>query len=144
MSLPSGRRLAIDFGQVRSGIAISDALGMIATPLETIDTPKLLARIGELAREFDLQTIYLGLPAHLSGSEGESARLVRHFADQLVEQKIAPIFLVDERLSSKSAEQSKEMVERFGIDAVAAAHILEFALTGERNTGKRFGEAVNA
>ena len=52
-------------------------------------------------------------------------------------------FLVDERLSTKSANQSKELVEKFGIDAVAAAEILNLALAGERNSGKRFGEEVN-
>ena len=143
MSLPRGRRLAIDYGQVRSGIAISDLLGMFASPLETATTAALSQRVKELAGEFEIQTIYMGLPSHLSGNEGASAGLVRTFATSLKNLGIAPVFLVDERLSTKSANQSKELVEKFGIDAVAAAEILDLALAGERNSGKRFGEEVN-
>ena len=143
MSLPSGRRLAIDYGQVRSGIAISDLLGLFASPLESVSTAALSQRLKDLAGEFEIQTIYIGMPSHLSGNEGASAGLVRTFAISLKHLAIAPVFLVDERLSTKSANQSKELVEKFGIDAVAAAEILNFALAGERNSGKQFGEEVN-
>jgi len=143
MSLPSGRRLAIDYGQVRSGIAISDINGLIATPLETISSSTLLDRLLEIGSEYEISAIYLGLPAHLSGAEGESARLVREMARKIADIKVAPVYLVDERLSTKSAFQAKELVERFGVDAVAAAEILELSLSGERNSGKRFGEAMN-
>jgi putative Holliday junction resolvase len=143
MSLPSGRRLAIDYGQVRSGIALSDINGLIATPLETILSSTLLDRLREIGSEYEISAIYLGLPAHLSGVEGESARLVREMARKIADIKIAPVYLVDERLSTKSAINAKELVERFGVDAVAAAEILELSLSGERNSGKRFGEAMN-
>jgi putative Holliday junction resolvase len=143
MSLPSGRRLAIDYGQVRSGIALSDINGLIATPLETILSSTLLDRLLEIGSEYEISAIYLGLPAHLSGAEGESARLVREMARKIADIKVAPVYLVDERLSTKSAFQAKELVERFGVDAVAAAEILELSLSGERNSGKRFGEAMN-
>jgi putative Holliday junction resolvase len=143
MSLPSGRRLAIDYGQVRSGIALSDINGLIATPLETILSSTLLDRLLEIGSEYEISAIYLGLPAHLSGAEGESARLVREMARKIADIKVAPVYLVDERLSTKSAIHAKELVERFGVDAVAAAEILELSLSGERNSGKRFGEAMN-
>jgi RNase H-fold protein (predicted Holliday junction resolvase) len=64
-------------------------------------------------------------------------------ARKIADIKVAPVYLVDERLSTKSAIHAKELVERFGVDAVAAAEILELSLSGERNSGKRFGEAVN-
>ena len=143
MSLPSGRRLAIDYGQVRSGIALSDINGLIATPLETILSSTLLDRLLEIGSEYEISAIYLGLPAHLSGAEGEFARLVREMARKIADIKVAPVYLVDERLSTKSAIHAKELVERFGVDAVAAAEILELSLSGERNSGKRFGEAMN-
>ena len=143
MSLPSGRRLAIDYGQVRSGIAISDINGLIATPLETISSSTLLDRLLEIRGEYEIAAIYLGLPAHLSGVEGESARLVREVAKKIAAIKVAPVYLVDERLSTKSAAKAKEIVERFGVDAVAAAEILDFSLSGERSSAQRFGEAVN-
>jgi len=103
----------------------------------------LLDRLLEIGSEYEISAIYLGLPAHLSGAEGESARLVREMARKIADIKVAPVYLVDERLSTKSAFQAKELVERFGVDAVAAAEILELSLSGERNSGKRFGEAMN-
>lgn len=143
MSLPNGRRVAIDFGQVRCGIATSDALGLLPSPLETVATEKIMERIKELSDEQSILTIYIGLPAHLSGAEGSSAQLTREFAGKLAQLHIAPVHLVDERLSTKSASAAKELVDRFGIDAVAAAMILELALAGEKASGKRFGELVN-
>jgi len=143
MSLPNGRRVAIDFGQVRYGIATSDALGLLPSPLETVATEKIMERIKELSDEQSILTIYIGLPAHLSGAEGSSAQLTREFAGKLAQLHIAPVHLVDERLSTKSASAAKELVDRFGIDAVAAAMILELALAGEKASGKRFGELVN-
>lgn len=143
MSLPNGRRVAIDFGQVRCGIATSDALGLLPSPLETVATEKIMERIKELSDEQSILTIYIGLPAHLSGAEGSSAQLTREFAGKLAQLHIAPVHLVDERLSTKSASAAKELVDRFGIDAVAAVMILELALAGEKASGKRFGELVN-
>jgi len=143
MSLPIGRRIAVDFGQTRSGIATSDPLGLIATPLETLPTETLIARIRQLADDEFVLTIYIGLPAHLSGEEGASAKSARDFAKELARLKIAQVQLVDERLTTKSAHDSKELVERFGVDAVAAAKILEFALAGEASKGERFGEAID-
>ena len=61
----------------------------------------------------------------------------------MAQLRIAPVHLVDERLSTKSASAATELVDRFGIDAVAAAMILELALAGEKASGKRFGELVN-
>jgi putative Holliday junction resolvase len=143
MSLPNGRRVAIDFGQVRCGIASSDALGLLPSPLETVATEKIIERIKELSDEQSILTIYIGLPAHLSGAEGSSAQLTREFASKLAQLRIAPVHLVDERLSTKSASAATELVDRFGIDAVAAAMILELALAGEKASGKHFGELVN-
>ena len=143
MSLPNGRRVAIDFGQVRCGIASSDDLGLLPSPLETVATEKIMERIKELSDEQSILTIYIGLPAHLSGAEGSSAQLTREFASKLAQLRIAPVHLVDERLSTKSASAATELVDRFGIDAVAAAMILELALAGEKASGKRFGELVN-
>ena len=143
MSLPNGRRVAIDFGQVRCGIASSDALGLLPSPLETLATEKIMERIKELSDEQAILTIYIGLPAHLSGQEGSSAQSTREFASKLAQLGIAPVYLVDERLSTKGAGAAKELVDRFGIDAVAAAMILELALAGEKASGNRFGELVN-
>ena len=143
MSAPSGRRIAIDFGQIRSGIAVSDQSGLIASPLETIQTEVLIERIQSLAEEANVYAIYVGLPAHLSGAEGSSAKKVREFAAVLSKLALAPVYLVDERLSTKSSSSEKGLIEKYGIDAVAATQILELALAGERASGKRFGELVD-
>jgi putative Holliday junction resolvase len=142
MSLPNGRRLAIDFGEVRCGLAISDHLGLIATPFETLATEKVIDRISSLCQEDEILTIYIGLPAHLSGKEGVLAALARRFAKEISALNLAPVHLVDERLTTKSASSSKSLVERYGVDAVAAAKILELALAGEKSSGLRFGEAL--
>jgi putative Holliday junction resolvase len=142
MNLPSGSRIAIDFGIERVGIASSDAIGMIASPVGTYSRDEVFLKLKDLASEQNIVAIYFGLPKHLKGFEGEIAELARRFAHQIQELDIAPIFLVDERLTSSSAQVKKELVGKFGIDAVAAQEILEFALNGERLSGRFFGEAI--
>ncbi len=142
MNLPSGSRIAIDFGIERVGIASSDAIGMIASPVGSYSRDEVFLKLKDLASEHNIVAIYLGLPKHLKGFEGEIAELARGFAYQIQELDIAPIFLVDERLTSSSAQLKKELVGKFGIDAVAAQEILEFALNGERLSGRFFGEAI--
>ena len=143
MSLPVGRRIAIDLGLTRNGIAISDREGIFATPLGSYSDEELLLTLKELAAEDDVLCIYVGLPKHLSGNEGSSAVFAREKAKIIAELDIAPVYLVDERLSTKSAERETEAVKRFGIDAVAAGQILEFALQGEKSKGNLFGEMFN-
>ena len=142
MTLPSGSRIGIDFGIERVGIALSDPVGIIASPVGSFSRDEVFLKLKNIASENDIAAIYLGLPKHLKGFEGETAKLAREFAQQVQELDIGPLFMVDERLTSSSAQLKKELVQKFGIDAVAAQEILEFALNGERLSGRFFGEAI--
>lgn len=143
MSLMAGHRIAIDFGEKRFGVAISDASGMLANPVGTFDKQELFLKMKEIAEDMEISTIYVGLPLHLSGAEGSSAILAREFARSVEDLGIAPVRLVDERLSTKSAAEERALVSKYGIDSVAAAEILRIALEGERIQGRIFGRKID-
>lgn len=77
------RILGIDHGTVRCGLAVSDALGWMAHPLETVPAEQAPARIAELVRQLPAAAVVLGLPLRLDGSEGPAAERVRRFAERL-------------------------------------------------------------
>jgi len=99
--------LGIDHGQARIGVAVSDALGMMAHPLETVSNKGTAAiqRITELAAEKGASRIIVGLPRNMDGSEGDSAKSARAFATQLQEATGLPVDLRDERLTTAGAQR---------------------------------------
>ncbi len=106
------RILAIDPGKKRVGLAVSDPFGNFAVGLDTLNNyegkdlvPELLA----VCQQYEVQTIVMGLPLHMSGEEGEGAVQARALAALLSERLQLPIELMDERLTSKIAEQSLRM-----------------------------------
>lgn len=136
------RKLALDIGQARIGIAISQ--GSLSLPHSTLkNDDQALGQILEIANH--AVCIYIGLPLSLSGSHTNSTQMALDFANELSQKTAVPIRMVDERLTSKSASQAlykagKNSREQKGIiDASAAAMILEFALNSERDgfAGKR-------
>lgn len=134
-----GRRLGIDYGQARVGIAICDADGLIATPLTTLkNDSKLFVAIEDLINEYQPTGIYLGKPKHLSGVEGATVELVAAFAERLQESFDLPITYVDERLTSGHAEKllksaGKSSRESRGlVDQLAAVAILELGIQIEK------------
>ena len=134
-----GRRLGIDYGQARVGIAICDADGMVATPLVTLKNDKsLFAKLSEVIDEHNIVGVYLGKPKHLSGVEGATVELVSGFAQRFVESFEIPITYVDERLTSGGAEKllkaaGKNSKESRGlIDQLAAVAILELGMQFEK------------
>ena len=134
-----GRRLGIDYGQARVGIAICDADGMVATPLVTLKNDKsLFAKLSEVIDEHNIVGVYLGKPKHLSGVEGATVELVSGFAQRFVESFEIPITYVDERLTSGGAEKllkaaGKNSKESRGlIDQLAAVAILEIGMQFEK------------
>ena len=151
--LPSGRRLAIDFGDVRIGLAVSDTTALVASPLRTIQNSvdnvvALNQEIASIVLDDAISVVYIGLPIHLSGGEGTSTEKVRHFAQELrsyigshIEMR-----LVDERLSTKSAiSQAKSIgkkLTREDVDQMAAVAILEFALQWESSSGRLAGDEI--
>ncbi len=102
------RILALDPGTKRIGVAISDPLKMIASPLENIDAEPFaafLVRLKELIREKEVELILVGMPRNMDGSYGESAAKVREFVTVLKEAIQVPIQTVDERLTSAQANR---------------------------------------
>jgi len=104
------RILAIDFGDRRIGVAISDPLGMFAIGIETIDTPREKERLSQLSdycKQYDVIKIIAGLPKHMNGTEGEAVQKVRHFVSLFETAGITcPVEFLDERLTSVIAQQT--------------------------------------
>ncbi len=105
----AGRVMGIDYGSRRVGVAMSDSLRTVATPLETIEvaTPKLLfRRLRELVEEHQVTAVVVGLPLHMDGGRGELAVAAEAFAEKIRRQvpKVG-VHLWDERLSSAEAER---------------------------------------
>jgi putative holliday junction resolvase len=149
-----GVRLGVDVGTVRVGLALSDPSGLLATPLETVArrgavTGSDLARIAEVVTESDIVEVIVGLPRSLSGDEGASARAARAYA-VVIARRVAPVpvRLVDERLSTVSAQQHlreagvKGRRHRPVVDQAAAVVILQSALDSERASGRPPGSPV--
>lgn len=144
-----GRRLGIDVGAVRIGVAQCDPEGLIATPVVTLpvgqDSIKELRR---LAQESEAIEIVVGLPTSLSGIEGEAAQKARDFAAKIRGEILTPIRLVDERLSTVVATHAmrqsgvRAKKGRASIDQAAAVVILQSALDAERVSGRPPGEVV--
>ena len=134
-----GRRLGIDYGQARVGIAICDVDGMVATPLVTLKNDKsLFTKLTQLIDEHNIVGVYLGKPKHLSGVEGATVELVSAFAQRFSESFEVPITYVDERLTSGGAEKllkaaGKNSRESRGlVDQLAAVAILELGIQIEK------------
>jgi putative pre-16S rRNA nuclease len=132
-----GRILAIDYGRRRIGLALSDELGLLAQPLETLERRNRqsdLRRLGELVRKRSVQRIIVGLPLRLDGTAGEMAEEAARFALQLGKELRLPVELVDERLTSWEAEQmlAGERRRRRRVDEIAAAIFLDQYLAGKR------------
>jgi putative Holliday junction resolvase len=143
MTLETGHRIAIDYGEKWIGIAISDSSGLIASPVGSFAVTDLQEELSKLVEQKKISTIYVGLPIHLSGGEGESAGHARALARLISQLNIAPVRLVDERLSTSSASGDKSLIAKFGIDALAAVEILKFALEGERSQNRPFGSSLD-
>jgi putative Holliday junction resolvase len=135
-----GRRIAFDYGDVRIGVATSDADSIVCSPLTTLKATdkSLLKSISEILAELDPVQIFVGKPALLSGKEGAATDKALQFADLLRGITGVEIVMVDERLSTvtaarnlrdsgKTARESKA-----SIDMAAAVGILEFAIELEK------------
>ena len=128
------RALGIDVGSKRIGVALSDHLGLLAAPLKAIAVRRghELAEIAALVREREIDTVVIGLPTSLDGSEGPQALRVRAFAERLAPHLGAiPIAFADERFTTAEAERlmidrklTREQ-RRDRIDAAAAAIMLQ-------------------
>lgn len=146
----SGVWLGVDPGEVRIGIAISDPQGVLAVPVETINSDKRsIEAIVGLASERDVSLIVVGLPRSLSGNEGPAALRSRNFATQLATATSIPVRLLDERMTTVSATRQLQEAGRSSrssrqvIDQAAAVVILQSALDARSAMGADVGEAVS-
>jgi putative Holliday junction resolvase len=134
-----GRRIAFDYGDVRTGVALCDPDAILASPLCVLETKSksFFSDISALLVEHEPIRIFVGKPLNMSGSSGESAAKVKAFIEKMAAISDLPIQLVDERLSTVSAQRklkdagvssrdSKQL-----IDAMAAVAILEQGLLSE-------------
>lgn len=125
------RVLGVDLGEVRVGLAISDELGLLAHPLETIPRADAAARISAVAKEKKVSAIVVGVPRHMSGSSGESAQDAQAFVEKLRPLVSCDLVTVDERLSTVAAHRAlrdsgrKTRQTRDYVDQVAAQMILQ-------------------
>lgn len=137
-----GRRLGIDVGSVRIGVACSDPDAILATPVETVRRDRAnthLARLAELVAELQAVEVVVGLPRTLTDRTGPAARDAIHTADALA-RRIAPVpvRLADERLTTVSAQRSLRAAgvrakgQRGIIDQAAAVAILQSWLDQRR------------
>ncbi|YCM45983.1 Holliday junction resolvase RuvX [Verrucomicrobiaceae bacterium 227] len=126
--------LAIDHGDARIGIAATDEFAIGAHPVETIDVRKTEAipRILEIIAERKIQSVILGLPLRMDGSEGTSSKKVRRFGKELKKElRGLPLTLVDERFTTMTASEKLHEAgknakkQRSIIDQAAALEILK-------------------
>ena len=131
--------LALDLGEKRVGIAVSDALSISITRLEALrrtNWKQMLRDVRDLAHRFDAQTVVIGLPLRLNGSAGDSALEARRMARKFAQSLAVPVYLQDERLSSVDAEEKlraeghRRNIVSALVDSEAAAVILRDFLEG--------------
>jgi putative Holliday junction resolvase len=140
-----GRRLGVDVGSVRVGVALSDPRGLLATPLTTLRRDERdgsdLRRLAELVAEHEVVEVVVGLPRTLAGTEGPAARAARLYVDALAGVVAVPVTMSDERLSTVVATRVlrergvRGRKQRSVVDQAAAVEILQGWLDARRSAG---------
>ncbi len=142
------RILAVDWGERRVGVALSDPAGIIATGLATIvvKSPEYAVnRVADLAREHEAERIVVGMPLLMSGERGEAAETAQRFADALAGKTGLPVDTYDERLTSALSERRLREVgvrtghQRARVDQGAAVALLESYLLRLQSRGPEGG-----
>jgi len=147
-ALPRGRRLGVDVGKVRVGVAVSDPDGILATPLVTVSrdlgtaadsVPADIAELVRLVKEHEAVQVVVGLPVRLNGAEGHAAIDIRAYAERLARALgPVPVVLADERMSTvvatrRLAERGvRGKRQRAVVDQAAAVEILQSWLDAQR------------
>ncbi len=146
----TGVRLGVDAGKARVGVAVCDRDGLLATPVATLSRgAATIVELRSLVDEYGVVEVVVGLPLSLRGDDTASTVDARALATELAAVVEVPVRLVDERLSTVSAQralhQSGRSVKasRPVIDQVAAVIILQNALDFERSAGRPPGTVVD-
>ncbi len=126
--------LAIDYGEKRTGVAVSDDLGISAHGLDTIvlkGEEELAGRIAEIVKNRAIEKIVIGLPLNMNGTESEKSEKVRAFAAKLENDCGLPVVLWDERMTSMQAQRVMQEMgvktkgNKEDIDRIAATLMLQ-------------------
>lgn len=137
--------LSVDYGDARTGIAVCDALEMLASPVTVIKEsyePKLIEKIKTVVSERKPSLIVVGKPKNMDGTEGFRAQKCIEFAKNLEEEAGIKTVLWDERLTTVSAHKALNVTNTRGkdrkniVDAVSAVMILEDFLRHRKNTNE--------
>lgn len=126
------RILALDWGTVRVGVAMSDESATIASPFEKVlDTKTALKELKEIITKYEVGLVVVGLPKKLDGTEGQSADSVKEFAGLITKETGVPIKYFDERFSSVAAGKTlseqgiSQKKQRGMVDNLAAQQMLQ-------------------
>jgi putative holliday junction resolvase len=141
---PGARLLGFDLGEKTIGLALSDTLRSIATPMETLPRGKFsndALKIEKIIAEHNVGGLIVGLPLNMDGTDGPSAQSARAFARNFAARSVIPIVMQDERLSTAAvtrtlidADASRKRRSEV-VDKMAAAYILQGALDRLRHMG---------
>jgi len=133
--------LGVDFGDTRTGLAVSDALGMLANGIGYVNStwmPKTAELVAEKAKELGVAKIVVGLPVNMNGTIGPRAEHAKEFAALLGEATGLPIVMFDERCSTMAAHQILNLTDTRGkkrkaaVDTLSAQIILQNYLDAHR------------
>ena len=140
-SVPCAPIVALDLGEKRVGIAVSDALSISINRLKALprtNWKQVLRAVDDVVRRFDAQTVVIGLPLRLNGSAGDAALEARGLAMKFARSLSVPVYLQDERLTSVEAEtnlraegHSSDQISSL-VDSDAAAIILRDFLVSDQ------------
>jgi putative Holliday junction resolvase len=142
-----GIRIGVDVGKTRVGVARSDSLGLMAVPVVTLVRASAIEDLAILATQYEAIEFVCGLPVSLDGSDTASTVDARNFAVELSQATGVAVRLVDERLTTVTAQNAlrdathSQKSSRPVIDQVAAMILLDNALNAERS-GVTLGETV--
>lgn len=126
--------MALDFGKVRTGIAVTDELQLIASGLTTVETPKLLSFLEQYVQEESVEAIVVGLPKKMDNTSSESEELIQSFLKKLINRMPhIPVERQDERFTSKLAFDAmlegglkkKKRQDKALVDEISATLILQ-------------------
>lgn len=134
------RYLALDYGEKRIGIAVTDTSRLLASPLDFMDATsfnKNIQQLKKLIKEYEVSLIVVGIPRNMDGSYGTAAEKVREFVSRLKDRIIVPIKTIDERLTTVEASRrlheagKNSKKQKHKIDSASAVIILQTYLDTE-------------
>ncbi len=145
MDISHGKYLAVDYGDVRTGLAECDVSGSIASGIGTVKEGGMRNTALRVAKEAEMRgcvRIIVGLPKNMDGSEGPRAEVVRAFLEILRSETDIPVDTCDERMTTMEAYRYLGSTETYGkkrkntVDALSAEIILQSYIDKERNNKK--------